>query len=270
MGQWEQRFMKLAEIQQRYHHFLKQHGLPNADIRYHANLGRAYFVKQYAQMPFMVESFLITSYSKTIDIEPLRSRWAREYPTRVLPLSEKERELLLGVAATSGLSTAQKLRNGALVSLLMLNRPRAIWPHHIAGLERNQMHFEAGPLSGWPTNGVGAQPEIDKIKFIKFDFLETETERRKSSDPYITLDEAASTHLTEFLMNPEGWQRIRHFQSNCLFTGGAPGREGETYKPISRQGIHQLLQKLGRTAGIKGTLTALGLREPPMEYQSND
>ena len=262
--------MKLSEITQLYNKFLKEHGLSNADIRFHSNLGRAYFVKQYAQMPFMIESFLLTSYAKTIDIEPLRSRWAREYPTRVLPLTEKEREVLLGVAATSGQSTAQKLRNGALVSLLMLNRPRSIWPHHIAALESNQLEFKDGPISGWPTNGVGAQPEIDKIKFIRYDFLKDGTDRRKSSDPYIPLDEPSSNHLTEFVTNPEGWARIRSHRSLCLFTGGPPGFEGETWKPISRQGIHQLLLKLGRKAGIKGTLTALILREPPMEKQADE
>ena len=226
-----------------YNKFLYDHGLSNQTIAYHATLAMAYLVKQADDVPFLLEGYIAKN--KAL-IEQHRALWEKEEPLRVLPLTPKEKELLIGTAATTGNSVPLRLRNAAMVALLLSPMPRGIRPDHVRKITVNQLWMTSGPFTSWPTLGV---TEKDTVKSLKFD-------KDGKESQFIELDNRAQQHLSRYVMFEDGWPSIKHWGSEYLFLPiGTKGTDiGKNSRFVSRQTVWKMIRQAGINAGITGLL----------------
>lgn len=236
-----------------YNRFLWSHGLVTADIAAHATQAKAFLVKQIEDVPFMLKGYLATI---NTPLEENRARWSVEEPLRVLPLSTKERELFIGAVATTGNTTALRLRNAALVSLLMCDMPRGIRPDNIRRLMVTQLWMKDDSWVSW--SRTGAEPG-HLIQSIEFDKLKSQSR--------VQLDTLAQEHLTRYVNFEDGFSKIKHWGSEFVFVpiGTKGALTDMNLRFISRQTIWKIVRTGGKVAGITGLIFPDILREQPIE-----
>ena len=164
--------------------------------------------------------------------------------TRILPLTGKEKELVQAYAATTGTSKAARLRNAALVAVLLNETPDSVRPFDVLQIKQGNLHVDqAFALSSWPTGGL---TERSKITSYKINGINVE------------LGANATGHLTRYMLYEDGYQRIRPQGSTYIFP---PAQKTKEDRPMSRQGLYSLTTQIGELAGIRGRLGADILRK---------
>jgi len=191
---------------------------------------RSFMVRQLETCPDALEEF---NAQKSGSIyEHWRDWFAAEDGSNkpVLPMDSGEKRSIQGAASRSGDNVPLKLRNAAIVSVLMSPRPKNkhVRPEHIRTLELSQILYDDDLLvTGYLVNGV----KID-------------------------LNENARDHLNFYLSSTEGLGAVRPHYSYCLWPviGNKKSMVGKSLNPISRQRLYMLIRAIGEDANIVGTL----------------
>jgi len=238
----------LNEYLTNYQDWLKNKGYTTRKIKTHVLNARAFLMQQ---QPTEDEKFLefMGGFGNDI-VESFRNHWSNHDGKRVLPLNKKEKRLVQSVAARIGDTPALRLRNSALVSLLLEPLPASVRVSSLVWLAFNDLyrddnHGGLQKFSEWPVL------EIDP----KFKIAGVNLNTRKGKY-LITLTENASEHLSAYVMWPEGWRKVKPYWSSYLFTpiGLNLSMAGNLIEPISRQIAWRLAKRAGEDAEIKGTL----------------
>ncbi len=195
---------------------------------------RSFMVRQLQTCPDALEEFNAVKSGNIY--EHWRDWFASEDGSnkRVLPLDAEEKRAIQGAASRSGDNVPLKLRNAALVSMLMSPRPKNkhVRPEHIRTLKLGQIVFDDEKLA--TAYNVG-----DEMSQVTID-----------------LDENARSHLNFYLSSSEGLGAVRPHYSYYLWPviGNNKSMVGKSLNPISRQRLYMLIRAIGEDANIVGTL----------------
>tara|TARA_R110000824_G_scaffold1618_8_gene7959 strand:+ start:2976 stop:3776 length:801 start_codon:yes stop_codon:yes gene_type:complete len=254
----------LNEYLTNYQDWLKVKGYTTKKIKDHVLLARSFLMKQQPTEDEKLAEFIGIPGNGIV--ENFRNYWSNHDGKRVLPLNKKEKRLVQSVAARIGDTSALRLRNSALVSLLLEPVPASVRVSSLVWLAFNDLyrddnHGGLQKFSEWPVL------EIDPIFKITGVNLNTRTGKQ-----LITLSQNASEHLSAFVMWPEGWRKVKPYWSSYLFTpiGLNLSMAGNLIEPISRQIAWRLAKRAGEDAEIKGTLYPEIMKQTPVGDEKND
>ena len=198
-------------------------------------------------------------------IENFRNYWSVHKGKRVLPLTKKEKGLVQAAAARMGDTTSLRLRNSALISLLLDPLPISIRVSNLIWLSFNNLyrddnHGGLEKFSEWPVLEIDPKFKISGIN------ANTRTGKR-----LVRLSTNATEHLSRYVMYPEGWQFIKAYWSSYLFTpiGLNSSMVGKKMEPISRQVVWNLSRQVGEAADIKGVLYPTIMKQEPVWDESD-
>mgnify|MGYP003655870426 CR=1 FL=1 len=237
----------LTEYLSKFADWLRSDGYSVRSVRSQVRFARAFMVRQIDDCPAKLDEF--QSIKGGSMYTHWRDHFAQENGKRVLPLDDDEKQRVQAAASKEGRTVALRLRNAALFSILLSPRPKAkhIRPDHIRALTLAQLAVENVSV----VNGVSRGTVTGY--------------RAESTD--VLLNENARLHVSYYLNDPQGFNKLRGTYSNALFpvarktktSTGAPAMD-----PISRQHLYNLAGRIGETAEIPGVLGADILGQSPL------
>ena len=230
-----------------YEEWLKSQGVTHRASVKHRKQARAFLVRQSDDFPKEFEEFTETPGNSIMETH--RRHWAQYNGKRVLPLTQREKEDVQAASSRIGDNPPLRLRNAALISLLLNPSPKAVRPKSFRWVKFNDLYREEeGKLlkfSEWPVL------EIDPLYTISGVKVATRT-----GSELLRLGDNASTHLSSYVMGQPGWLTIKGQWNSYLFTQSGNYYEyaGKYPDPMSRQSIWTLVRNAGQDADIIGTL----------------
>ena len=198
--------------------------------------------------------------------DKLRDKFLVFDDKRTTPLRKDEREAFLACASRSGDSVPLRLRNAALISVLMSPAPAGVRPDHILNLSTSDITIDnAGPYSSWPTLGVTEKSKITHYQ-VKPGGSESDNDRI-----IVELNDVAQRHLSRYILFEDGWHSIRTNFTTCIWPAVGINKSmiGNKNKSISRQALYKLATKIGEDAGITGRIGPDILRKRSLEDLAN-
>tara|TARA_R110000824_G_scaffold359594_1_gene547141 strand:- start:4304 stop:5038 length:735 start_codon:yes stop_codon:yes gene_type:complete len=189
--------------------------------------------------------------------EHWRDCFAASNGRRVLPLDDDEKMLVQAAATREGDSVAVRLRNAALIAVLMSPRPkhRYVRPDHIRQIMYHQL-AGLGEVGQNDPASLSRFLEVGQSGYICAGYF-IDDGRPNWRTHLIALDADAQMHMSFYLNSSDGWVSIKHSLSNHLWPAVGRGGAfvGQDPRPISRQRVIDIVRSVGESANITGTLT---------------
>lgn len=195
--------------------------------------------------------------------EAVRAFWVAENDRRVLPLNREEKKAVQAAASRFGDTTAMRLRNSAIIALLLNPMPRSVRPSSLRWLTFNDCYRDdeeaikttegRTPSKFEKFRKFSEWPEIERGPDYKITAIMLDSRTGKQLIP---LDINSSEHFSRYVMHPDGWEHIKSYWGEYIFVPIGVGKSlaGQSINPISRQIIWTLVKNVGEAAGIKGKL----------------
>tara|TARA_R110002020_G_scaffold376753_2_gene587824 strand:+ start:40 stop:837 length:798 start_codon:yes stop_codon:yes gene_type:complete len=185
---------------------------------------------------------------------------------RILPLTEKDKKIVQANGSRLGDTVALRLRNSAIVALLLEPFPVGVRVSGLRWLEFNDLrrddnHGGYEKFSTWPVVEITPDQTITAIN------VNTRLGKRQ-----VTLSKNASDHLSRWVMYPDGWQAVKPYWAEYLFLpiGLGGSMSGKVIEPISRQLIWRIAKQAGDDAEIKGIINPNLMRKESPKGSSDE